>query len=405
MRVTAVVLFLMMNMNCFAGGWIQKADFGGIARHRTTLLTIGNKIYTGLGHYNGAGPNIIFDDWWEYDPATNSWSQKADYLGGICYHATGFVMNDLGYVGTGRISPSGSTLVQNFYKYDAVTNTWVEINSFPGVGRRGAVSFVIGEYAYVGSGESNFGVVGSFYRFDPANETWSSVASLPIPRTSSVAFTIDNYGYVGTGDTDPGSTNDFWQYDPTLDLWTAKAPVGPMERREAMGFVLDGKGYLGTGGNGSIASLKDMWEYTPATDSWVQIDDFAGTARRYFTATTLNGVAYACLGTNGTNFNDLWIYDHTLSVVERTLDQLSIVAYPNPSSDYLNFHVEWPEQVDLNKLQLEIIDLSGRKVFTSTWSELTEINTKPWSAGNYVYHIKYNDQIVQSENIIIQKEL
>ena len=402
MRILALFLFFFININCFAGGWTQKADFGGIARHRTTLLTVGNKIYTGLGHYNGAGPNVLFDDWWEYDPSTNSWSQKADYLGGLCYHATGFAMNEIAYVGTGRISPSGSTLVQNFYKYDAVTNTWTEITSFPGVGRRGAVSFVIGEYAYTGSGESNGGALGSFYRFDPSNETWSLVASLPVFRTSAVAFSIGNYGYVGTGDLDPGSTNDFWQYDPSLDSWTQKSSVSPIERKEAMGFALNGRGYIGTGGNNTTGSFSDMWEYTPVTDSWVQIEDFAGTARRYFTATTLNGYAYACLGTNGTNFKDLWLFDQSLSLVERTLEQLDIVAFPNPSTSFVDFEVEWPIEVDQEKIELQIVSINGQVVFKSPWSELTTIETESWEAGQYVYHIIYDNNNVKSEHLIIQ---
>ncbi|MDG1332045.1 MAG: kelch repeat-containing protein [Crocinitomicaceae bacterium] len=402
MRIAVLAFFFFMNLNCFAGGWIQKADFGGIARHRTTLLTIGNKVYTGLGHYNGAGPNILFDDWWEYDPSTNSWSQKADYLGGLCYHATGFTMNGVGYVGTGRTSASGSVLVQNFYKYDAVTNTWIEINSFPGIGRRGAVSFVIGDYAYTGSGESTSGTLSSFYRFDPSNETWSQVSSLPIPRTSAVAFSIDNYGYVGTGDLDPGTIDDFWQYDPALDFWTQKSSVSPITRKEAMGFALNGKGYIGTGGNSTTGSLADMWEYEPSNDTWVQIEDFSGTARRYFTATPLNGFVYACLGTNGTNFKDLWLWDQSLSLIERTLDKLEIIAYPNPSTDYLNFEVEWPQEIDQSKIQLEIISLTGQVVFTSPWSQLNTIETSPWNAGHYLCNIIYNDKVVKSEKLIIQ---
>ena len=402
MKIAGFLFFMLLSTGSFAGGWIQKADFGGTARHRTTMLTIGNKIYIGLGHFNGAGPNILFDDWWEYDPATNSWSQKADYLGGLCYHATGFTMNDIAYVGTGRTSATGSTLVQNFYKYDVTTNAWTEINSFPGIGRRGAVSFVIDEYAYIGSGESNGGVLGSFYRFDPSNETWLQVAFLPVPRTSSVAFTIDGYGYVGTGDLDPGSINDFWQYNPASDVWVQKASVSPIDRREAVGFALNGRGYIGTGGNGTTGSLGDMWEYDPATDTWIQIEDFAGTARRYFSATTLNGFAFACMGTNGTNFKDLWLFDQSLSLVERSLDQLEVVAYPNPSTDYLNFNVDWPSTVDQDNIKLRITDITGQLVFDALWSELTTINTSAWSPGNYQYSITYNDQLVRSENLIIQ---
>lgn len=403
MRTVVLLLFFFINVNCFASGWVQKADFNGTARHRTTMLTIGNKVYTGLGHYNGAGPNILFDDWWEYDPSTNAWTQKADYLGGLCYHTTGFTMNNIAYVGTGRTSATGSTLVQNFYKYDAVTNSWTEITSFPGIGRRGAVSFVIGDYAYVGSGESNSGVVGSFYRFDPSNESWTQVSSLPIARTSAVGFSIDNFGYVGTGDLDPGSTNDFWQYDPAIDTWTQKANVGPTMRLEAMGFALNGLGYLGTGGDFSNGqSLGDMWEYTPATDSWEQIEDFLGTARRYFAATTLNNVAYASLGTNGTNFNDLWLFDQTLSLVERSLETLKIVAYPNPTKNLLHFQVDWPKEVNQEKIQLRIVSANGKEMVRSPWSELSTIQTNTWSAGQYSYTIIYDEKVVRSENLIIQ---
>ncbi len=403
MRVTAFFLFFFINVNCFAGGWIQKADFGGTARHRTTMLTIGNKIYIGLGHYNGAGPNILFDDWWEYDPSTNAWTQKADYLGGLCYHATGFAMNNLGYVGTGRTSASGSTLVQNFYKYDASTNSWTEITSFPGIARRGSVSFVIDEYAYMGTGESNGGVLGSFYRFDPSNESWTQVSSLPISRTSAVGFAIDSYGYVGTGDLDPGSTNDFWQYDPSIDTWTQKANVGPQIRLEAMGFALNGLGYLGTGGEVSNgASFGDMWEYTPTTDTWVQIEDFLGTSRRYFSATTLNGFAYASMGTNGVNFKDLWLFDQSLSLIERSLEKIDIVAYPNPSTNYVDFQVDWPTEINQEKIKLQIVSTNGQIVFSSPWSELNTLETGDWKAGKYVYSILYNDKIVQSEKLIIQ---
>ncbi len=165
MKSLILLIGLFISLSSFGSGWIQKADFGGVARHRTTGLAMGNKIYIGLGHYNGAGTNILFNDWWEYDPSTNSWTQKADYLGGPCYHATGFSINDIGYVGTGRISSVGSTLVTSFYKYDPSTNTWSTISSLPGVARRGAIGFSIGEEGYVGTGETNTGTTSTFYKY------------------------------------------------------------------------------------------------------------------------------------------------------------------------------------------------------------------------------------------------
>ena len=60
MKNFLLMTMLLIGSSAFGAIWTQMTDFGGVARHRTTMLTLGNKIYTGLGHYNGAGPNILF---------------------------------------------------------------------------------------------------------------------------------------------------------------------------------------------------------------------------------------------------------------------------------------------------------------------------------------------------------
>lgn len=400
----ALFSFFLLSINLsFASGWIQKADFGGEARHRTTSVAIGNKAYIGLGHYNGAGVNILLDDWWEYDPASNSWAQKADYLGGDCYHAVGFTIGNFAYVGTGRTSAIGSILVQDFFKYDSSTNTWSPIASFPGTPRRGAVSFVIGEYGYVGTGEISTGRTSSFYRYSPATDTWIQITSFTgADRTSSVAFTIDGYGYVGTGETSTGSVNDFWRYDPMLDIWQTRAPAGSTNRQEAAGFSLNGKGYIGTGidflsGN----NFKDMLEYDPTTNTWIQIEDFSGTARRYLGTISLNGYAYAGLGTNGVNFADFWMFDQTLSLIERNLDNISIIAYPNPANDYITIQLDWPTDIDLKNLNLSITSISGKNVCNQKITGLsTIVDISKYNSGNYIYSIVYNEHLLKHGAII-----
>ncbi|MBL4863032.1 MAG: T9SS type A sorting domain-containing protein [Crocinitomicaceae bacterium] len=389
----------------FASGWIKKTDFGGIARHRTTGLGIGNKAYMGLGHYNGAGTNVLFDDWWEYDPATSAWTQKADYMGGICYHATGFTLGDFGYVGTGRITPSGNTLVQSFFKYDPTTNVWTPISSFPGTERRGAVSFVVNDYAYVGTGETNFGDANDFYRYSPSTDSWIAIASMPgIGRGSSVAFGIEGYGYVGTGNTSIGSTNDFWQYNPALNSWIQKANVGPTNRQEASGFALNGRGYLGTGDDFSSGNnFKDMWEYDVSTNTWIQIEDFEGTARRYLTCVVLNGYAYAGMGTNGTNFKDFWLFNQTLSLLERNLEQIGISAFPNPTTDFLTIDIQWVDGIPLENLELVLTSLTGQEVHREPLNGgTTTINTSSYQKGLYIYSVVYSDRHLKSGQVLIK---
>src|SRR5687767_11341276 len=91
----------LLTLQAEAGAWIEKANFGGDARHRATAFSIGNRGYMGLGHVNSI-VDILFNDFWEYDPGSNSWTQKANFGGGLRYHATAFTIGNFAYVGTGR---------------------------------------------------------------------------------------------------------------------------------------------------------------------------------------------------------------------------------------------------------------------------------------------------------------
>ena len=405
MKYSILVLLSFIIFPALGSGWIQMSDFGGVARHRSTGLSIGNKAYMGLGHYNGGGTNILFDDWWEYDPATGAWTQKADYQGGPCYHAAGFTIDNYGYVGTGRISASGSILVQDFYRYNPITNSWNTIASLPGDGRRGAVSFVINNEGYVGTGQTDFGNTSTFYKYSPVSNFWTQTPSLPgEARTSSVGLNIENKGYVGTGQTNFGSINDFWQFSATTNSWLQKSNVGPTNRQEAAGFSLNGLGYIGTGDDYSSGNnFKDIWEYEPLNDTWTQIENFQGTARRYLVAFTHGNYAYAGLGTNGTNFKDFWKFDQTLSILERNMSFIEMNLFPNPTTDILNLRLTLPSSVNKAQLQLEIHDNKGAISHSSNIENgLTQINIKHLKSGVYYTSITYENVILKTAKLIVK---
>lgn len=410
MKNILFIVMMLIGSLSFGSSWTQMADFGGTARHRTTMLTIGNRIYAGLGHYNGAGPNILFDDWWEYDPATNAWSQKADYLGGICYHAAGFTIDDIGYVGTGRISPSGSVLVKDFFRYNPVNNTWQQLTDFPGTGRRGAVGFAIDGYGYIGTGSG----AEDMYRYDPSTDSWTQIANVPGgARMSAIGFELDGYGYVGTGYrySQGWSSTDFYKYDPTTDTWTQIADVGidpvegPLPRMESCGFGLNGKGYVITGVTISSGdNYKDFWEYEPASNQWTRLEDFPGTARRYLSATIMNGYAYVGLGTNGTNFKDFWRYDQALSVIENNLDQISVSAYPNPASEFVHVSVDKFPNVSEDRLSIKILSIVGKHIEEKPLKiGVNSFQTTNWESGWYIYSICYDNNPIYTGKITVQK--
>lgn len=378
--------------------WDQKADFAAIGRHRTTALAIGNKVYYGLGHYNSAGPNILFDDWWEYDPATNAWTQKANYLGGLMYHATGFTIGGIGYVGTGR--DNSAALVNTFYSFDPTTNTWTPRANFPGAGRRGGVGFAIDGFGYIGTG-SNYS---DFFKYNPTNDTWTAVAPMPTPgRISAVGFELDGYGYVGTGSTF-SAVADFWRYDPTTNAWLQMADVGPIPRQEAAGFAVLGKGYILTGDDFSSGNnYGDMWEYDPLTNTWIQLEDFPGTARRYLSCVTLGNVAYAGLGTSGTNHVDFWSYDPVASLLENQLDNISVVAYPNPTVDELQLQIEGLENIPMDDMRVEVFTLDGKQVASNALQSTTvSLDVQSLASGSYFFNVKYKEQVLRTGKFMKQ---
>jgi N-acetylneuraminic acid mutarotase len=337
----------------YSYAWTQKESCPATGRHRGIAISIGNRGYAGLGHVN-AITDILYKDWWEYDPGTNSWTQKADFAPGLRMHPTGFSIGNYGYVGTGR---DGSGVQQaDFYRYDPATNTWTAIPPMPATGRRGAVAFAVGGKGYVGTGS----YTSDFYCYDPVMNSWTAIAPYPGgSRISSVAFSIGSKGYVGTGD-NGGPTADFWEYDPALNTWTPRAPLAGLPRMEAAGFGLMGYGYIGTGCDyQSGNNYQDFWRFDPVNNTWLQVADYGGVARRYMNCFVINTRAYGIFGTSGTNYNDLWEYGNFNEVND--LDKIAHVkVFPNPFAERLTISVSQDHKI--NDATLIVFDVHGRKV-------------------------------------------
>ena len=209
---------------------------------------------------SGPGFDSNFDvrkDFWEYDPATNAWTRKADFRGAR-YEAVGFSIGNKGYIGTGF----DRNFDKDFWEYDPETNVWTRKADFRGPARSEAVGFSIGNKGYIGTGSTNFEVRKDFWEYDPATNAWTRKADFGgEARRGAVGFSIGSKGYLGTG-TDGSFLKDFWEYDPATNVWTQKADFGGPARWHAVGFSIDDQGYIGTGQTLSDFQ-KDFWEYTP----------------------------------------------------------------------------------------------------------------------------------------------
>ncbi|MBS1658849.1 MAG: T9SS type A sorting domain-containing protein [Bacteroidetes bacterium] len=133
--------------------WTEKAQIGGKGRAATAGFSIGNKGYVGPGG-SVASDGGAARDFWEYDPVTNVWTQKTTFPGPGRWSAVGFSIAGKGYVGTGDIELNDFELasLKDFWEYDPVSDTWSQKADLGGSARYRAAGFAIGNKGYIGTG-------------------------------------------------------------------------------------------------------------------------------------------------------------------------------------------------------------------------------------------------------------
>ena len=284
-----------------SNAWTQKTSFPGTERSGSVAFSIGTKGYEGLG-YDGTNYK---NDVWEYDQGSNSWTQKANFAGVARSGAVGFSIGTKGYVGTGY---DGTVRKNDFYEFDATNNSWTAKANFGGVGRSAAVGFSIGTKGYIGTGYDGTNRKNDFWEYSQLNNTWTQKANFTgTARSNAVGFAIGSKGYIGTG-LDPSYKGDFYEYNPTNNSWTQKAAFGGGVRYSAAGFSIGTKGYIGTGYDGTYKY--DFWEYDQAGNIWTQKATFGGYARSGAVSFSINDIGYMGTGYDGNAYkNDFWKYD------------------------------------------------------------------------------------------------
>lgn len=316
----------------------------GIETNNAVSFSIDGKGYVGTGYSNK-------NDFWEYDPNTDTWTQKADFPGVGRITAAGFAIEGKGYIGMGYTSTGGSiSLLKDFWEYDPTTDTWTQKADFEGSFRSGAVGFSINGKGYIGTGRGNLGVLyNDFWEYDPTTDIWTRKADFGGSiRGSAVGFSINNKGYIGTGYNNIGGSKkllkDFWEYDPNTNTWIQKADFGGSPRTHAVGFSIGEVGYIGTGNATHLVGgeTNDFWKYTPETNAWEQIINFEGKVRDRAVSFSIGNKGYVGLGYhyNGTapiKYGDFWELSNLLSSMSslESNNVKSIEVYPNPTSDYI----------------------------------------------------------------------
>lgn len=218
-----------------------------------------------------------------------------------------------------------------------------------GNGRHSAVAFVIGEWAYVGTGYvpafsdnktyvRNRTYFNDFYRFNMKTKQWDpqrfvmEVDGTPVEgRRDAVAFSDGEYGYVGTGyGEDNRVFKDFYRFDPNTKKWEEISFPGE-SRYGGTAFVVNDAAYVCLGAKsvgGSSSYATDVVKFDFKTKTWEKmfnsLTDKPGVKQdkdydripRVYAASFVSdkgndGEEYAYVATgSGSNSRTVWKYNH-----------------------------------------------------------------------------------------------
>jgi N-acetylneuraminic acid mutarotase len=396
-RFTKYCFYLAINLamtnNLEAQNWTQVANMGE-STYGAVSFSINNKGYVTTGQT----ATLTSKSTWEYNPITDTWSQKADFGGGFRRSAAGFSIGNFGFVGTGRDNSTQTGVLRNdFWKYDPLINTWTQITNYPSGNREALITFSIDNFAYVGLGLSGSRKL-EFYKFDPITNNWTQLQNINFNYHlyDGCSFVQNGKGYLATGNiynpaTGSGiSTNAIFMYKPANDTWTPKNNFTGIARRYGIAFTIANNSFIGLGYSGAF--LNDIWRYDDNEDSWTQVGNFTSGGLVDSSTFTLNDIAYIGNGRNS-NFavlNTFYKWDPSLSNTEFQNQTLNTIV----EKDKIMFFSNQP----FNNYNLTIYDLTGR----ITMSHMLKDNMN----DIIVFHnLKQGIYILQLNNIINGKKI
>jgi len=263
-----------------------------------------------------------------YDPATDTWTTKADMPTARGYHHAACVVDGRIYVFGGATKYgdlSGDySCVPTVEVYDPATDTWTQASDMPWA-RLGHTASVVDGKVYIIGGldyevvklleegkielDKMLELFSTVDVYNPATDTWTTAPDLPNGRRSPTAAVVEGKIYIIGGLWGPEGTKltTVEEYAPVVQpvtavdmeagTWTQKADM-PTGRAIAGSAVVDGKIYVVGGAHIPWGFTAVVEEYNPETDTWTRRADMP-TARQGVVAAAVDGIIYAIGGWDG----------------------------------------------------------------------------------------------------------
>ena len=198
------------------------------------------------------------------------------------------------------------------FSINATAQNWQQIADFPSTERDDGTNFVIGNYAYCGTGlQVGWSTARDFYRFNFNDDSWDTIAAMPVgaERQYACAFSYNSLGYI-FGGYNSYSLNDLWQYNPQSNSWIQKASKPGIGLSGEACFVINDKVFFVGGNNGGSSIYNTVWQYDITNDAWLQKNNFPLSGSWRASATAFNNKGYLLFGRDSIGNYNKQLYEY-----------------------------------------------------------------------------------------------
>lgn len=282
-----------------------------------------------FGGYTGWPTALFYNDLWQYDITTRTWSTLPNISGPSTRYAhhSAIINTDEMLIFGGW---SGSTFLNDLWKYKITTGIWSNPpNVSPPPVRQNHAADMVGTDMIIFGGY-NGAFLNDVWKYDTLAQTWTLLANNGTPpsaRSNTTATSDANNIYLFGGQTASGIANDFFQYNVPTQTWSQLTTVGGPTARLWHSFETIGNNLFMYGGSATAngTALDEIWKYNILSSTWSQVT--TGTRpkipRMFHTSIAIGNIMYIVAGypTGGLGvlgLQDIWEADYSALTINHT---------------------------------------------------------------------------------------
>lgn len=392
-------IFIISTFTLISQEWEESTPLpaGTVTRNHPITFSIGQHGYYMTGY---GSDDRVHKDVYRFDSESQTWEQLEDFPGLARGFSYGVEHNGIGYVGFGLwFEGQSSAYLNDLWSFDPETEEWTQLPSCPCDGRRHPALVAANNKIFVGLGDKPGENLKDWWEYNIETQEWRQLPDLPgLERHHPYYFAVDNDVYVGLGH---GTRVDvhgkriyksWFKWDTETDEWTQLNDFPGVGRVAGTQFSYDGKGYVLSGQDDEHSNFPEgeFYQYDPVEDTWSALPSHPGTSSRWAPGSfVIDGYVYFTSGRS--NFDP--VVEHADLLRFKLPSSLASVEEGEqlfsvfPNPVSSKLYINTYNVID----NIVITDILGNVVFESN-QNITEVNLENFAEGTYLVNVTSNSK-------------